>query len=306
MLRRLPALAAIIATAALLAGCAPGTAPGGGGPDPLTQVEVTGDVGTAPTVVIGDLSGLGAEPVRAVLVEGDGLLVDDATVIDPRMAVFDGGTKQEEVAYAPVGQLFTPGDAQLPAFFTDVFAGVPSGSRVVAIVPGAVLAAQSGGAPGATTPAPAVIVADVYAVPTQAWGAPQPATQQLVSVADGADGSPQISIEPGAQAPGELVLDVRKLGDGPVVEAGQNVTVQYRGVLFATGEEFDSSWSRGTPTQFTTDQVVPGFASALVGRPVGSQVVAIIPPELAYGDQATGSIPPGSTLVFVVDILAAA
>lgn len=302
MLRRRTALASILAAIALLTGCA-GATPAG--PDPLTQVQVTGEVGAAPTVTIGDLSGLGEEPVREVLVEGDGPVIGADTMLDPRMAVFDGDSKREEVAYAPVGQLFTAGDPQLPPFFTDIFVGVPSGSRVLAIVPGAVLTGQTGGAPGGTPVGPAVIVADVYAVPTQAWGAEQPASQQLVTVTDAADGAPEIAIAPDAQAPADLVLDVRKLGDGAVVEDGQTVTVQYRGVLFATGEEFDSSWSRGQPAQFATNEVVPGFGRALVGQPLGTQVIAIIPPDLAYGDQATGSIPPGSTLVFVVDILAA-
>ena len=51
--------------------------------------------------------------------------------------------------------------------------------------------------------------------------------------------------------------------------------------------------------------VIPGWTQGLAGQTVGSQVLLVIPPDLGYGDQASGSIPANSTLVFVVDILAA-
>lgn len=299
-------IAAVASCALALTGCAP-AAPAG--PDPLTEVQVTGAVGEAPVVTIGDLSGLGNEVVRQVLVEGDGPRTTAETFIDPELAIYDGASKQAEVPFQPLGQIIQSSDPQLPQFFSDIFVDVPAGSRVLVIVPGSVLLAQTGQAvaPGATPTAPAVIVADVHAVPElAAWGAPQPPTQDLVTVTDGDGGAPIVTIAAGAPEPSELVLDVRKLGDGAVVAEGDRVFLQYRGVLFATGAEFDSSWSRGTPSQFATTDVVPGFAQALVGQTVGSQVVAIIPPALAYGDQASSSIPAGSTLVFVVDILAIA
>ena len=73
-----------------------------------------------------------------------------------------------------------------------------------------------------------------------------------------------------------------------------------------TGEIFDSSWQRGAPATFPTDGVIQGFRDALVGQTVGSQVIAIIPPDLGYGPQGgtpDGSIGAEDTIVFVVDIL---
>lgn len=87
------------------------------------------------------------------------------------------------------------------------------------------------------------------------------------------------------------------------MQAGGSVTVHYTGVLWSDGTVFDSSWSRKSPATFSLNGVVPGFAQALEGQTVGSQIVAIIPPELGYGDQDNGTIPSGSTLVFVIDIL---
>ena len=306
MIRRLVAALAVVATAIVLAGCAPAAPAAPAAGDPLANVQVTGEYREAPLVTIGDLSGLGGEMVRTTLIEGTGPEVTSDSYVFARMAVYDGATKQPQVQYQSVGQVFQPSDAKLPPFFAQLFTGVPAGSRVLAVVPGSVLlqAGQSA-PPGQATPAPAVIVADVDATPhAAAWGQLQPATQELVSITDGADGSPQVQIAPGATAPTDLVLDVRKLGDGAVVAAGDEVVLQYRGVLFADGQEFDASWSRGAPTSFPTDKVVPGFAQALVGQRVGSQVVAIIPPELAYGATGSGqSVPPNSTLVFVVDLL---
>ena len=76
-----------------------------------------------------------------------------------------------------------------------------------------------------------------------------------------------------------------KQGDGEVVQPGDTVTVQYKGVLWRNGEMFDSSWSRGAPASFQTTGVVKGFQKALEGQKVGSQVIAIVPPADGYGTQ---------------------
>ena len=104
----------------------------------------------------------------------------------------------------------------------------------------------------------------------------------------------------------ETEVAVLKQGDGAVVGAGDLVTVQYRGVKWSDGSEFDSSWSRdAAPSQFPTSGVVPGFKMALEGQKVGSQVVVAMPPKDGYGEGETNDTDlTGETLVFVVDILA--
>ena len=59
----------------------------------------------------------------------------------------------------------------------------------------------------------------------------------------------------------------------------------------------------GEPASLTLDGVVEGFAQALEGQTVGSQIMVVVPPEFGYGDAAQASIPANSTLVFVIDIL---
>ena len=121
----------------------------------------------------------------------------------------------------------------------------------------------------------------------------------------GADvnGVPGITI-PKTAAPTEEKIAVLKKGDGAVVAKGATVTVHYTGALWSDNSIFDSSWTKGSPASFSLAQVVPGFAQAIEGQTVGSQVIAVIPPALGYGDKASGAIPAGSTLVFVIDILA--
>jgi peptidylprolyl isomerase len=95
-------------------------------------------------------------------------------------------------------------------------------------------------------------------------------------------------------------------GTGAAITAGQTVTVNYVGVLWATGKQFDSSWSR-TPTTFKIGlgQVIPGWDKVLVGNTVGSQVLMVIPPADAYGAAGApnAGISATDTLVFVVDLL---
>lgn len=118
------------------------------------------------------------------------------------------------------------------------------------------------------------------------------------------DGKPTISV-PGGDPPDGLVAQLLIEGTGPAVEAGQQLTVHYTGVLWDGGEQFDSSWDGGSPATFPigTGGVIPGWDEGLVGQAVGSQVLLVIPPDKGYGDTGQGSIPPGATLVFVVDIL---
>ncbi len=93
-----------------------------------------------------------------------------------------------------------------------------------------------------------------------------------------------------------------ELGTGAEVKDGSKVSVQYRGTL-VDGTEFDSSYSRdNTPLDFTVGagQMIPGFDYGVKGMKVGGKRKITIPPELGYGDRETGSIPPGSTLIFEV------
>ncbi|QIQ05622.1 FKBP-type peptidyl-prolyl cis-trans isomerase [Streptomyces liangshanensis] len=112
---------------------------------------------------------------------------------------------------------------------------------------------------------------------------------------------------PGGEPPVEL--DIKEIweGDGEVAKAGDTVSVHYVGVAFSTGEEFDSSWNRGTPLKFQlgVGQVIKGWDQGVQGMRVGGRRQLIIPADLAYGDRGAGrDIGPGETLIFVCDLVA--
>lgn len=112
--------------------------------------------------------------------------------------------------------------------------------------------------------------------------------------------------KPTGPPPRELKQDDIVEGDGAMAKAGSTVTVQYVGVLYDTGEQFDASWDRGEPFTFElgAGKVIPGWDKGVEGMRVGGRRRLVIPPDLAYGDRgAGGAIGPGETLVFVVDLV---
>jgi peptidylprolyl isomerase len=134
--------------------------------------------------------------------------------------------------------------------------------------------------------------------------------------------APGVSVPP---APGETNLKVKPkvpkgigspptalqkrdivVGKGPPAQTGQKVMVQYVGVSYTTGQQFDASWDRHQPFVFQLGaaMVIPGWDQGVVGMKVGGRRQLIIPPDLAYGPQGQPpAIQPNETLVFDIDLL---
>ena len=110
---------------------------------------------------------------------------------------------------------------------------------------------------------------------------------------------------PEGEPPAELESTDIVEGDGPAAEQGSQVTVEYVGVDYATGEEFDTSWGREPfAFQLGGGSVIPGWDQGVEGMKVGGRRQLIIPPDLAYGAQGSPpDIGPNATLVFVIDLL---
>ncbi|NUY55251.1 FKBP-type peptidyl-prolyl cis-trans isomerase FkpA [Salinivibrio sp. MA440] len=99
-----------------------------------------------------------------------------------------------------------------------------------------------------------------------------------------------------------LLYKVDSMGEGDKPAAEDTVVVHYKGTL-TDGTQFDSSYDRGEPATFPLNRVIPGWTEGVQLMPVGSKFTFVVPPELAYGDQDTASIPANSTLVFDVELL---
>ncbi len=100
-----------------------------------------------------------------------------------------------------------------------------------------------------------------------------------------------------------LQYQVMEPGAGGKPGAGSRVTVHYRGTLL-DGTEFDSSLSRGKPTDLQVNQVIPGWQEALQLMPEGAKWKVFVPTDLAYGDRGAGdAIGPGETLIFEIHLI---
>jgi len=116
---------------------------------------------------------------------------------------------------------------------------------------------------------------------------------------------PKVKV-PKGKPPEKLVIKDLKKGTGPEAQPGQTVTVQYVGVNFDGGKQFDASWDRGEPFSFPlgAGQVIQGWDQGVQGMKVGGRRLLVIPPDLGYGpDGQPPVIKPNETLVFVVDLL---
>jgi peptidylprolyl isomerase len=275
----------------------------------LDDIEVSGSDGEQPTLEF-DMPFSVETTIRRVLEEGDGEeIVDGATVTFDFLFVNGRDGSEYGTSYGGDPAEVTV-DANLLDGARTGLTGLHPGSRaLVAIAPddgfGPLGGDPEGGLEADDTLLFLVDIHDVRIPLARAEGtAVDPVEGQPTVVLD-EDGAPTITV-PDAAAPAELVAQPLIEGDGAVVETGQTITVHYTGVLWDTGEVFDSSWEGGSAASFPigTGGVIPGWDKGLVGRTVGSQLLLVIPPADGYGDAGSGStIPPGATLVFVVDIL---
>ena len=101
-----------------------------------------------------------------------------------------------------------------------------------------------------------------------------------------------------------LQYKVVKEGSGETPKPTDEVTVNYRGTLL-NGQEFDSSYKRGEPTSFPLNRVIPGWTEGVGLMKPGAKYVLYVPPDLAYGVRPKPGIPPGSLLIFEVELLSA-
>ena len=91
--------------------------------------------------------------------------------------------------------------------------------------------------------------------------------------------------------------------DGLRPQATDEVKVNYEGKLL-DGTIFDSSYQRGVPAALPLRALIPGWIEALQLMHPGDEWILYVPPELGYGNDGAGQIPPGSTLIFRIELIA--
>ncbi|MSU51513.1 MAG: FKBP-type peptidyl-prolyl cis-trans isomerase [Opitutus sp.] len=104
------------------------------------------------------------------------------------------------------------------------------------------------------------------------------------------------------EQPSGLRYEILKPGEGAFPKPSDTVQVHYVGKLL-DGTEFDSSVKRGKPADFQLDQVIPGWTEGIQKVNKGGKIKLYVPPHLGYGDEGNQGIPPGSTLIFEVELL---
>ena len=277
--------------------CTPVVHPG----DATAAITVSGETFSKPKVTF-------PEPLKASKTEtsfiggdtSDLVQADDSVSIEATL--LDGATGKvlSQTGYTgsniPIVDLSSSSLASL----SDALTCAPVGSRVVSVLTGDETLAKNLGLSADATIVGIFDVKQKYL--SKANGEPQVVPDGFPAVVLDSNGVPGVTI-PKTAAPTTTKVAVLKKGSGATVSENSVVTVQYAGYVWADNTLFQSTWETHQPASFDVNGVIPGFKQGLVGQKVGSQVLIVIPPAEGYGDQAQGSIPANSTLVFVVDIL---
>jgi FKBP-type peptidyl-prolyl cis-trans isomerase len=315
-MRRLTA--ALLAPAALivvLAGCG-SSAPASSGT--INQsVHVSGAADTAPTIKIPAKEASG-DLVTKTLVAGHGakLSASDSYLANFDIYLWSGKTSKQLISTYKSQPEVLPVNMGLTGL-QQALAGQRVGARVLAVLPPKYGYGKAGNSQiGVTGSDTMVWVIDlIKEFPPNAGATGQHVSNgggSLPLVSAGAGGTPQINI-PKSSPPSKLVVKTLIKGTGAPLKAGQAIVVRYVGSIWRTGKEFNSNWPTATqptapPNVFTLGQLIPAWNTGLVGVPVGSRVMLVVPPAEGYGSNGSSQagIKGTDTLVFVVDVLAVA
>ncbi|HEY0119324.1 MAG TPA: FKBP-type peptidyl-prolyl cis-trans isomerase [Cellulomonas sp.] len=268
----------------------------------LASITITGAAGAKPTIALPSKPFAVTSQVARLVDQGSGDAVAAGNLVTLDVLEVSGADGSERGNTWDGGQpIVTTVDAS--SFFDQLYQQLVTahvGTRILLAAP----TTDDSGA--ALTVVDLLEVASTKAIPARAEGTAVAPTAGLPTVTLDATGKPSLTAATGT-APTSLVVQPLIKGAGPAVTAGQTVVVKYTGWLW-DGTQFDSSWDSGStfPVQnIGQAQVIDGWNQGLVGVTVGSQVLLVVPPSLGYKDTAQGSIPANSTLVFVIDVLAA-
>jgi peptidylprolyl isomerase len=320
-MRRAAALAiTTLLAAAAAAGCSSSSSStAAAAADSYKSVTVTGAFGKAPTVTIPKVTGTGSLLTKT-LIQGTGakLTSTSTQAVFGNYVVYDwsGKTSKELGSSYTTGTQSLFGGSLLPGL-EKALVGQKMGSRVLAVIP----PKDAFGSTGNTSEGIGADDTLVFVVDLQSTFATTAVTGKqtsngggslptVIAPAAGSTAGPTVTINTKATPPKKLVVKTLVKGTGAVVKKGDDIGVQYIGLIWRTGKVFQSSWAADEPlgTPIGKGDVIPGWDTGLVGQTVGSRVLLVIPPADGYGTsgQSQAGITGTDTLVFVIDILAIA
>ena len=311
--------AALVAAAltGLLAGCAgpkddPSTSPSGNASISAASLEgvtVTGAKDAKPSIKFAAPFLVDATQIK-VLDKGDGPVVKSGERVSVDYLGVNGQDDKEfDASYGKGVASFVMNPELVLKGFHDGLVGQKVGSRMLLAIPPkdgyGVQGVPSAGIGPTDTLVFVVTIKEAKQVLTRAQGTAVAPKAGLPTVKLDAKGKPTITL-PGGAAPANLIAQPLITGTGPKVLKGQVISVNYTGVIWPGGKQFDSSWDK-SPANFAigSGRVITGWDEGLVGQKVGSQILLVVPPDKGYGaaGNAAGGIKGTDTLVFVVDIL---
>lgn len=271
-----------------------------------SAVTVTGDFNTAPTVD-GPYPFKVDKSICSVLTAGDGNTVGATSVVELQYTGIDATTGETFDSSFFNGQTLLGQNGGFVTGFNKCLTGKAVGSRLLMLISGADGYDSAGGQSdaGIAVGDSLVFVVDIIAAEYEKPEGQQVATgNQWVSVTDN-KGVPTAKVTPGLPAPNDVQSTVLIQGAGRPVAVGDAIYVNWFTMDYNTGRMIENSYTDGAgPQAALLANLIPGWRQVLVGVPMGSRVLIIVPGSQAYPQgNATPSITPNATLVCVVDIL---
>jgi peptidylprolyl isomerase len=315
--RRLFAAVCALLTALVVAGCG---GPGAGPSSPTSTAppgtidDVTVSSGATPTLTLTKKPVAAAKTTVKVVKPGTGKTIQAGQDVTVAMLVVDGRSgDQIDSSFGKDALTFVADPHMTMPGLVTALTGQSIGSRILAAIPPADGFGSAGNTQFGVEPTDTLLLLiDIQSARTPLSapkGTAVPPKAGLPTVTVDSKEHATITI-PKTDPPTSLVAQPLIKGDGTATISGQTLSVQYTGVVWRTGKEFDSTLksNAGHPYQFQlgAGTVITGWEKSLIGQAVGSRLLLVIPPADGYPDGASANgvtIEKTDTLVFVVDLL---
>ncbi|MGW0366765.1 FKBP-type peptidyl-prolyl cis-trans isomerase [Streptomyces sp. NPDC002990] len=188
--------------------------------------------------------------------------------------------------------------------------GQKVGSRVELVIPPDLGYGAQGSGEKIKPNATLVFVVDIVkgaSIPVSATGKETAQdNRDLPKIGTNTDGKEvSVAVPKDTAEPAKLVSNYVLEGDGAVVKDTDSVVVKFNGKTWKDDKTFESTYTSDQTVTWPMEQLsVKGLKEGLIGKKVGSRILLVIPPDMAFGDKEQGTIPAKSTLVFSLDVLA--